>query len=315
MASSSATASRGLRGGRSAGAGGTARGVARGRIAGYLFIAPAMVLFLVFIGGPFLVAVGLSFFNWDLLTTPTFAGLGNFRKLVGDAEARRALANTFVFAFASVVTHIGFGLALAVAVHRKISRALRYIVRTSFFFPFVVSWAAVALLWKYVLDPSFGIVNYYFGLLHLPTANWLASPSWALPSLIAVDFWHTIGYTFVILLAGLQTVPAQLQEAALVDGAGPWQRFWHVTLPLMSPTVFFATVITFIGAFQIFEPMLIMTGGGPGRATESIVQYIYSQGFQAFSVGYASALALVVFCVIMAVTLLQFRLSRLWVHE
>lgn len=315
MATGSATAPPRLRWGRPGRRGGTGGRSSRGRVAGYVFIAPALLLFLTFIGGPFLVAVGLSFFNWDLLTTPTYAGFGNFRKLAGDAEARRAIANTFLFAIASVVTHISVGLALAVAVHRKMNAVLRYVVRTSFFFPFVVSWAAVALLWKYVLDPSFGILNYYLGLLHLPTANWLASPTWALPSLIAVDFWHTIGYTFVILLAGLQTVPAQLQEAALVDGAGPWQRFWHVTLPLMSPTVFFATVITFIGAFQIFEPMLIMTAGGPGRSTESIVQYIYSQGFQAFSVGYASALALVVFCVIMAVTLLQFRLSRLWVHE
>jgi multiple sugar transport system permease protein len=179
----------------------------------------------------------------------------------------------------------------------------------------LISWAAVALLWKYVLDPSFGIANYYLHLVHLPTSNWLASPSLALPSLIVVDFWHTIGYTFIILLAGLQTVPAQLNEAAMVDGAGPWQRFWHVILPVMSPTVFFATVITFIGAFQIFEPMLIMTAGGPNGATDSIVLQIYSQGFQSFKVGYASALALVVFAVIMSVTLLQFRLSRYWVHQ
>ena len=288
---------------------------ARGRLSGYLFVSPACLLFLVFIGGPFLYAAGLSLFNWDLLTPPRFAGLGNFTQLASDHEARRAILNTFIFAFASVVTHISVGLALALAVNRKMNTVVKYVARTSFFFPFLISWAAVALLWKYVLDPSFGIANYYLHLVHLPTSNWLASPSLALPSLIVVDFWHTIGYTFIILLAGLQTVPAQLNEAAMVDGAGPWQRFWHITLPVMSPTVFFATVITFIGAFQIFEPMLIMTAGGPNGATESIVLDIYSQGFQSFKVGYASALALVVFAVIMGVTLLQFRLSRYWVHQ
>lgn len=282
---------------------------------GYLFLSPAVLLFLLFIAGPFVAAIALSFYHWDLLTPSRFAGLANFKQLVGDSQLRRALLNTFVFALASVVTHLVAGMALALAVHRRMNRIARYFVRTAFFFPFLVSWAAVSLLWKYVLDPTFGIGNFYLGKIGLPSPDWLTSPHLALPALIAVDWWHTIGYTFVILLAGLQTVPTQLIEAATVDGANAWQRFWSVTVPLMSPTLFFATVITFIGAFQIFEPMLIMTNGGPNGATQSMVMYTYEQAFQAFQVGYASAVALVVFLVVMLVTLLQFRLSRRWVYQ
>ena len=283
--------------------------------AGYLFVTPAVLLFLVFIAGPFVAAIVLSLYQWDLLTPAAFVGLDNFVQLVGDPDLRRALVNTFVFALASVVTHIGIGMLLALAVNRRMSSAVRYFVRTAFFFPFLVSWAAVSLLWRYVLDPTFGIAGHYLERLGLEAPNWLSSPSLAMPALIAVDWWHTIGYTFVILLAGLQTVPSGLLEAARVDGANAWQRFWSVTLPLMSPTIFFATVITFIGAFQIFEPMFIMTGGGPDGATRSIVMYTYEQAFQRFQVGYASSVALLVFVVVMAVTLLQFRLSRRWVHQ
>ena len=283
--------------------------------AGYLFISPAVLLFLLFVLAPFVAAIALSLYHWDLLTPPQYTGADNFRQLLHDTQLWRVLLNTFVFAFASVATHVVLGLALALAVNRQMNRIVRYFVRTAFFFPFLVSWAAVALLWKYVLDPSFGIGNFYLGMLGIHAPAWLTSPDWALPALIAVDWWHTIGYTFVILLAGLQTVPKELLEAARVDGANAWQRLWSVTIPLMSPTLFFATVITFIGAFQIFEPMLIMTNGGPNNATQSMVLYTYNTAFQSFQVGYASAVALVVFAVVMLVTLLQFRVSRRWVHQ
>lgn len=287
----------------------------REQLTGYLYISPAVLLFAVFVAAPLVAAFGLSLFHWDLLTDPEFAGVENFRKLVDDEATLQAVRNTFLFAAASVVTHIGGGMLLALGVHRTMLRGTKYFVRTAFFFPFLVSWAAVALLWKYVLDPTFGLATHYLDQVGLPTADWLTSPGLALPTLIAVDFWHTIGYTFVILLAGLQVVPAELNEAARVDGANAWQRFWHVTAPVMSPTIFFATVITFIGAFQIFDPMLIMTNGGPDGATRSIVMYTWEQAFQSFDVGYASALSLVLFVVIMAATVLQFRLSRRWVHQ
>jgi len=282
---------------------------------GYAFVGPAVVLFLVFIAGPFIAAIILSLFSWDLLTPATFVGSGNFVALFSDPMLGKVLGTTFVFALASVVLHVVGGLLLALAVNRQMNRALSYFVRTTVFFPFLISWAAVSLLWKYVLDPSFGFMSYYFGQLGITLPDWFTDPAWALPAIIGIDFWHTIGFTFIIMLAGLQTVPPELAEAARVDGANERQVFWNVTLPLMSPTLFFATIITFIGAFQVFDPMKIITNGGPNDSTKTIVMYLYEQGFQAFQIGYASAIAVVVFVIVMSVTLLQFWGSRRWVYE
>ncbi len=294
---------------------GTARRSRDQRI-GYLFVTPAVLLFLVFVAGPFVAAVGLSFYSWDLLTPAEFNGFGNFTEMAGDPLLYRALANTFLFALASVVTHVAGGLLLALAVNRTMSRVLSYFVRTALFFPFVISWAAVALLWKYVLDPTFGVVTHYAGEAGLATPDWFTDPDWALPAIIGIDLWHTIGFTFVIMLAGLQTVPSQLIEAARCDGANRRQILWHVTLPAMSPTIFFAVVITFIGAFQVFDPVQIITPqGGPDNSTLTVVMYLYQKGFQTFEAGYASAVSLLVFAVMLVVTLVQFRGARKWVHH
>ncbi|HET8589680.1 MAG TPA: sugar ABC transporter permease [Nakamurella sp.] len=288
----------------------------RTAVAGWLFLSPALLLFLVFVLGPFLAAIALSLFSWDMLTPAHFTGLDNFGKLLRDPLVYKALGNTFIFAFASVVTHLIGGFLLALGVNSLRNRVLSYFVRTSLFFPFVISWAAVALLWKYVLDPTFGIFTYYLGKIGITSPAWFIDPHWALPAIIGIDFWHTIGFTFVIMLAGLQTVPRQLIEAARSDGANSRQVLWNVTLPMMSPTIFFAAVITFIGAFQIFDPIQIITpDGGPDNSTISIVMYLYRQGFNAFQVGYASAVSLLVFAVMMIVTLLQFWGSRRWVHQ
>lgn len=286
----------------------------RDAIVGYLFVSPAVLLFLVFIAGPLIGAIALSLFQWDLLTPARFAGLGNYALLFKDPVLAQALVNTFVFTFWSIVLHIGVGLLLALAVNRAMPAPLKYFLRTAYFFPLLMSWASVALMWKFALDPSFGFINYYLRVLNFSPPNWLISPQWALPTIIAVDLWRTLGFTFIILLAGLQGVPPYLGEAARLDGAGSIQRFWYVTLPTLSPTLFFTTIITFIGAFQIFEPMLIMTQGGPGNSTLSIVQDIYQTGFRSFQMGYASTVSLIVFLVIMLVTLIQFGLSRYWVN-
>lgn len=296
---------------------GTSRLQRRENIAAYLFLSPTILLFLVFIAGPLLGAIALSFFQWDLFSSPEFIGLENFERMANDATARAAIVNTFVFTFWSVVLHIGPGLLLALAVNRGMPGGLNYGLRTAYFFPLLVSWAAVALIWAYILDPNFGFITYYLSKLGVEDApTFLIDPGWAMPAVIAVDLWKTIGFTFIILLAGLQSIPTQLYEAAAVDGAGALRRFWNITIPMLSPTLFFASVITFIGAFQIFEPMYIMTGGGPGDSTLSIVMHIFETGFRSFEMGYASALALVVFLVIMVVTLIQVGLSRYWVfHE
>jgi multiple sugar transport system permease protein len=289
--------------------------VTQSTLAGYAFLSPALVLFTAFLLGPMLGTLVLSFFTWDLLTSPQFAGLQNYTRMLSDPTVGRVLLNTVIFTFASLVIHIGLGLALALAVNRVVSPVLRYVLRTAYFFPQLLSWAAVALMWKYALDPDFGFVNYYLDKVGVSAPAWLIDPSWALPALIVVDGWKTLGFIFIVLLAGLQGIPRGLYEAAALDGAGPLRRFWNITIPMLSPTLFFASLVTFIGAFQIFEPMFIMTQGGPGDATRSIVMLIYETAFRNFEMGYASALAVVVLLIIMAATLLYIRGARYWVHH
>jgi len=286
----------------------------RDAVPAYLFLSPAYLLFLVFLAGPLVGAVVLSLFSWQMLGSSEFIGLDNFATLAKDTEALHAIGNTFVFTFWSVVLHLGLGLPLAMAVHRAMPAVLSYFLRASVFVPMLVSWAAVALIWKYILDPNFGVITHYLSELGLPAPNFLIDLEWAMPALVFVDLWKTLGFTFIILLAGLQGIPTHLYEAARVDGAGAFQRFWNITVPMLSPTLFFATIITFIGAFQIFEPMFIMTDGGPKDSTVSIVMHIYETAFRKFEMGYGSALALVVFVVIMIVTLVQLRIGRYWVH-
>jgi ABC-type sugar transport system permease subunit len=285
----------------------------REAIVAYALLSPAIILFLVFIAGPLVGAIVLSFFEWDLLTDAKFVGLDNYQKLVNDSAALTSVRNTLVFAFWSLVTHIGLGLLLALAVQRSIPGFLKYVFRTAIFFPVIISWAAVSLIWLYILDPNFGFINYYLDRMGLPTKSWLLMPNTAMPAIIIVDWWKTIGFTFILILAGLQGVPAHLHEAAKIDGAGSVRRFWDITLPMLSPTLFLTAVLTFIGAFQIFEPMYIMTKGGPLDKTVSIVMEIYETGFRRFEMGYASAMAIGVFLVILLVTLIQIRLSKYWV--
>jgi multiple sugar transport system permease protein len=296
---------------------GTMRTLAkREAIAAYLFLSPAAIFYIVFIAAPLFGAIGLSLFEWDLLTPAKYVGLQNYRDLLHDEEARTALANSFKFAFWSIVLHLGFGLLLALAINRIVSPWLKYFLRTAYFFPLLMSWASVSLIWLYILDPSFGFFNYYLGKIGVDDPpRFLLDIKWAMPTLITIDLWRTLGFTIVILLAGLQGVPQQLHEAAMIDGAGSLSRFWNVTVPMLSPTLFFVLVMNFIGAFQIFEPMFIMTKGGPKDSTVSIVMHIYETGFRSFAMGSASAMAIVVFLVIMVVTLIQLLVGRYWVYQ
>jgi multiple sugar transport system permease protein len=294
---------------------GHAIGAVRSGAAGYLFVAPATALFAVFIAGPFVATIVISLFDWDLLSSARFVGLRNYSRLLDDSQLHQVLVNTVIFTAAAVVLHVIVGLALALAVNRVISSALRYFLRTAVFFPQLLSWAAVALMWKYILDPNFGFLSYYLRRIGVHPPNWLISPKSALATLIGVDLWRTTGFIFIVLLAGLQAIPARLYEAAAMDGANAWKRFWSITLPMLSPSLFFVGLITFIGAFQIFEPMFIMTSGGPGDSTRSVVMLIYETAFRHFEMGYASAMAVLVLAIIMGVTLVYFRLGRYWVYH
>jgi multiple sugar transport system permease protein len=282
---------------------------------GYAFLSPALILFVVFIAGPLLGAIALSFYKWDLFTPREFVGLQNYRDLRDDRVASIAIRNSFFFAFWSIVLHLTFGMLLALAVNRAMHGGLRYFLRTAYFFPLLISWATVSLIWRFALNPNFGFFNYYLRKLGLNPPNWLVDRHWSMEALLFVDLWRTVGFTFIVLLAGLQGVPRELYEAAMIDGAGTLRRFVNVTIPMISPTIFFVLVLNFIGAFQIFEPMFIMTNGGPANSTRSIVQLIFETGFRSFEMGYASAMAIVVFVVILIATLCQFAIGRRWVHH
>jgi len=280
----------------------------------YLLIAPAFVLFLIFIAGPLLGGFALSLFNYDLLSPAKYVGSANFQQLVHDSVFLESLKVTAIFTVASVTLHVVVGLALALAVNRKMPGWLRYILRTAFFFPVLISWAVVSLIAEFTLDPNFGFIPYYLKKIGIPDVGYFTDPHTALGAIIGVDLWHTVGFTFLVLLAGLQAIPNDLYEVARVDGIGRIRTFTGITLPMLSPSLFFVTVVSIIGAFQLFEPANIITQGGPGTATETMVEYIYQTGFVQLNLGYAATLGLVLFAILLVITLVQFALGRRWVH-
>lgn len=205
------------------------------------------------------------------------------------------------------------GLFLAVVVTRYVHRALQTLFRAVIFFPVIVSGVAVGIIWVWLLNTSLGVVNYYLGRIGLPTVSWLDSSADALPSLMIVDIWCNVGFTFVVFTAGIQGIPVQQYEAAEIDGAGEWAKFRWITLPLLSPTTYFLLVINLINAFQFFDLSYVMTQGGPGDATRTIVYYIYDTAFHFFRFGYGSTIALLMFLILAVLTFVQVRLSRRWV--
>lgn len=296
--------------------GSTGRGLGRwaDRLAPYLFISPAYLLFLVFIVLPLLGTIAISFASWPLLGQPQFNGIANYAHLLHDKVLLSALKNTFLFTILTVLAHLVLGLGLALAVRATRSRVIKYLTRTAFFAPFLMSSGVVAIMWSGLLNHDFGPITYYLHQLGFNPPDFLNSSFWVIPTLVVVDVWQTIGITFIIFLVGLQSIPDVLYEAARVDGAGRFRCFIHVTMPMLSPTALFAVVISFIGAFQIFTWMDVMTLGGPGNSSISMVQYVYREAFQNLSLGNGSAIAVVILAVLLLFTGTQFALSRWWVH-
>jgi len=281
--------------------------------AGMLFLLPSAVLFLVFVAGPVIASLALTFFQWDGLSPGQFLGFANYGALIHDQQVWTVLLNTIVFTVGDVVGKTALGLFLAVVVTRYLRRVLQTIFRSILFFPVIVSGVAIGIIWSWLLNTTLGVVNYYLGIIGLPAVAWLDSSAHALPSLILVDIWRNVGFTFVVFAAGLQGISAQQYEAAAIDGAGDWAQFRWITLPLLSPTTFLVLVINLIGAFQFFDLSYVMTQGGTGDATRTIVYYIYDTAFHFFRFGYASTIAFLLFLILAALTFLQVRLSRRWV--
>ncbi len=278
----------------------------------YVFILPSLLGFIVFLVVPMIASLGISFYDWELLTPPRFVGLKNFATLLTDRIFRDVVVNTLYYTFGLVPLNLVVSLGLAVWLNTRLRGLTLY--RMAFFLPVVTVTVAVALIWRWMYEPRAGIVDVALRAVGLPGPSWLGDAHWAMPAIILMSVWKGFGYNMVLFLAGLQGIPISIYEAAMIDGANAWQRFWRITLPLLSPVIFLAVVLTVISSFQVFDQALVMTNGGPANATNTIVLYIYQNGFQFFRMGYASAIAWALFVVIFIFTLFQMRLQGRWVQ-
>jgi multiple sugar transport system permease protein len=292
----------------------TVHGIKRQRmLMGYLFIAPTIIGLLVFIVGPMLASFYLSFHQWNVFRPPEFIGLRNFERLASDTRVFVSFRNTFILVIMTVTVLEIVALALALAVKRVANRFLGYFYRTAFFMPVLLSGAAVAVTLSYMFHQDFGVINYYLGLLGISKIPWLNSANVVLIAISLTTIWRNLGFTFIIYLGGVSAMSDEILEAAEVDGATGFRKLWSVILPLMSPFILFATVTDMIKMLQFFDEPFIMTRGGPGDASRTVVMMMYDSAFANFEYGYGSAIALVLFAVIMLVTAVQFILSRRWV--
>ena len=278
----------------------------------YVFIGPWLFGFVVFYAGPILASIVISFTKWPMLSSPTWLGFGNYVEIFGkDALFRKALFNTLYY----VVFSIPLGILIALSMALLLNQDVHWmpLFRTMFYVPSLVTGVSVAVIWSWLLNPQFGIINHFLGKLGILGPNWLFDTKTAMPAMIVMSLWGA-GGSMVIYLAGLQGIPKHLYEAAEIDGAGWWARFRHVTVPMITPTLFFNLIMGIIGAFQTFTQFFIMTNGGPANATITYVLYLYRSAFEYFRMGYACGLAWILFLIILAMTILQFWGARYWVY-
>ncbi|MGH6924634.1 MAG: carbohydrate ABC transporter permease [Propylenella sp.] len=283
----------------------------RNVLTAYSFIAPNFIGFAVFTLGPIVFAFVLAFMHWDGSNPIEFAGLENFWKLFSDRVFQAAFWNTIIYTGAVVPLTLVCSLALAILLNQKIFG--RSFFRTVAFFPYVASLVAVAVVWNMLFHPEFGPVNmllYNLGIDPQNLPGWAADRHWAMVTVIMFSVWKNMGYFMVIYLAGLQGISSELYEAANMDGASAWQKFWHITVPQLGPTTFFVSVMLTITSFKVFDQVYMITQGGPGTATLVLVYHIYNEAFVSWDLGYSSMVALVLFLLVLVITVIQFRWTR-----
>ena len=281
---------------------------------GYALLGPSLLLFLTFVAGPILSAFVLSFHSWNMLSSPDFVGGDNYRMLAEDSRLLKVLGNTFYFAVASVVAKMAIGVVMAQMVNSIRSKAVTSILESVYFFPILLPLSVIAMVWGLMFNTDFGVVNALLQSIGLSKIPWFTDMQWAMRSIILLDVWKGLGFYFIIFLVALRNVPKDFHEAAEIDGAGGWMKFWRISLPIISPSSFFLLITGVIGSLQIFDSAYILTRGGPGDATRTFVLYLWETAFQKLNMGYGTALAVLLFVIVLIITLLQFVLGRRWVH-
>lgn len=278
-----------------------------------LFLAPTVIGLGLFTFLPILASVVLAFFSWDIITPPRFVGLENFADIAADPTIRVSFLNTIGFVIVAVTLQLAVALVLAVLVNTRMPGLLKSFFRSVLFFPLVLSAASVSIIMGYLFNENFGLVNHVLNLLGMADVPWLTSTHGAMIVVILVYVWQNFGFSFLLFLGGLSSIPKEVYEAAQVDGATGWKQFWRITFPLVSPTTLVASVMAIISALQIFDQPYVLTRGGPGDSTRTAVMVIYESAFKQLEFGRASAIGIVLTVVIMLVTAVQFRLSRRFV--
>jgi ABC-type sugar transport system permease subunit len=277
-------------------------------LTGLLFTVPSLVLFLAFVAAPVVFALYITFNNWSTMRPPVWIGLENFQRILSDELFLRSLGNTVVYTILYVPLVTVTALLAAVMANRPLRG--QYVFKALIFVPVITSAIVVGVVWFYIYNPEFGVLNALLLFLGLPPGLWLGDQRLALPALVVVSIWQRFGWFTVLLLAGLQDIPGEIKEAGAIDGASPWRSFLHITLPLLRPTLALVTVLGAISAFQVFDLVFVMTDGGPAYATHTLSYYIYVQAFRSFKMGYAAAMSYALFAVIFLLTLIQLRVLR-----
>ncbi|WP_221583908.1 carbohydrate ABC transporter permease [Microbacterium sp. G2-8] len=283
----------------------------RNTLLGWSFILPNFLGFALLTLIPVIALFYMSLTDWNIfgsIATAQFLGFENFERLLGDGSFRTSFVNTIYYTAMHVPLTIVVSLGLALLLNQKL-RGVAFF-RTAAFFPYITSIVAIALVWNLLLSPEYGPVNQLLGAVGIPGPGWLTSTDWAMPAVVIISTWRDMGYYMVLFIAGLQTVPPELYEAARVDGANAWQRFWNVTLPCLRPTMFFVTVILTINSLKVFDLILVLTQGGPGQSTTVISQFIFNKGFEENDFGYASAASVVLFALCLVVTIVQYMWNK-----
>lgn len=286
----------------------------QGKNAAYFFLTPALLSIFIFFFLPVIAAFLMSFTDFDIYSLGNFSnvrfiGFKNYLNLFDDPLFWTSLKNTFYFVIAAGPLSVAISLAAAILLNSKFIK-FKGIFRLVYFIPVVTTLVAVAIVWRFVYNPRFGLLNYFLGLIGISPVDWLGNPDWAMPSIIIMSVWKNFGYNMIIFIAGLQNIPDYLYEAAIIEGAGAWERFKRITLPMLAPTTLFVCIITIIGFFQLFAEPYIMTQGGPLNKTLSIVQYMYNEGFRWWHMGYSASIAFVLFVIILITTIIQLKIQK-----